>query len=65
MSMYEGLGQMLTMCLQHHQGCSETLKCAYVIYGQPLISCRNPMISVPVPVLLGFSVDFLGYLVVG
>ena len=34
--MYQGLGQMLTMCLQHHQGCSETPKCAYVIYGQPL-----------------------------
>ena len=25
------------MCLQHHQGCSETPKCAYVIYGQPHI----------------------------
>ena len=36
MCMYQGLGQMLTMCLQHHQGCSETPKCAYVIYGQPL-----------------------------
>ena len=34
--MYQGLGQMLTMCLQHHQGCPETPKCAYVIYGQPL-----------------------------
>ena len=34
--MYQGLGQMLTMCLQHHQGCSDTPKCAYVIYGQPL-----------------------------
>ena len=36
--MYQGLGQMLTMRLQHHQGCSETQKCAYVIYGQPLIA---------------------------
>ena len=36
--MYQGLGQMLTMCLQHHQGCSETPKYAYVIYGQPLNS---------------------------
>ena len=35
--MYQGLGQMLTMFLQHHQGFSETPKCAYVIYGQPLI----------------------------
>ena len=34
--MYQGLGQMLTIRLQHHQGCSETPKCAYVIYGQPL-----------------------------
>ena len=24
------------MRLQHHQGCSGTPKCAYVIYGQPL-----------------------------
>ena len=30
---------MLTMCLPHHQGCSETPKCAYVIYGQPLTRC--------------------------
>ena len=37
MCMYQGLGQMLTMCLQHHQGCLETPKCAYVIYGQPLM----------------------------
>ena len=37
MCMYQGLEQMLTICLQHHQGCSETSKCAYVIYGQPLI----------------------------
>ena len=37
MCMYQGLGQMLTMCLQHHQGCSDTPKCAYVIYGQPLM----------------------------
>ena len=37
MCMYQGLGQMLTMCLQHHQGCSEAPKCAYVIYGQPLM----------------------------
>ena len=35
--MYQGLEQMRTICLQHHQGCSETPKCAYVIYGQPLI----------------------------
>ena len=35
--MYQGLGQMLTMCLKHPQGCSETPKCAYVIYGQPLL----------------------------
>ena len=35
MYMYQGLGQMLTIRLQHHQGCSETPKCAYVIYGQP------------------------------
>ena len=28
---------MLTKRLRHHQGCSETPKCAYVIYGQPLI----------------------------
>ena len=31
---------MLTMRLQHHQGCSETPKCAYVIYGQPLITAN-------------------------
>ena len=37
MYMYQGLEQMLTIRLQHHQGCSETQKCAYVIYGQPLI----------------------------
>jgi len=36
MYMYQGLGQMLTKRLRHHQGCSETPKCAYVIYGQPL-----------------------------
>ena len=36
MYMYQGLGQMLTKRLQHHQGCSETPKFAYVIYGQPL-----------------------------
>ena len=35
MYMYQGLGQMLTKRLRHHQGCSETPKCAYVIYGQP------------------------------
>ena len=35
--MYQGLGQMLTKCLQHHQGYPETPKSAYVIYGQPLI----------------------------
>ena len=35
MCLYQGLGQMLTKRLQHHQGCSETPKCAYVIYGQP------------------------------
>ena len=35
--MYQGLEKMLTICLQHHQGCSETPKCAYIIYGQPLI----------------------------
>ena len=35
--MYQGLGQMLTKRLQHHQGCSEAQKYAYVIYGQPLI----------------------------
>ena len=34
--MYQGLGQMLTKRLRHHQGCSETPKCAYVIYGQIL-----------------------------
>ena len=39
--MYQGLGQMLTMRLQHHQGCSEVPKCAYVIYGQPLNSVLN------------------------
>ena len=38
MYIYQGLGQMLTKCLRHHQGCSETLKFAYVIYGQPLTS---------------------------
>ena len=45
MYMYQGLGQMLTMCLQHHQGCLETPKCAYVIYGQPLIGsiATDPM----------------------
>ena len=36
MYMYQGLGQMLTKRLRHHQGCLETPKCAYVIYGQPL-----------------------------
>ena len=36
MCMYQGLEQMLTICLQHYQGCSKTPKCAYVIYGQPL-----------------------------
>ena len=41
--MYQGLGQMLTIRLQHHQGCSETPKCAYVIYGQPLTSCLNQL----------------------
>ena len=39
--MYQGLGQMLTKRLPHHQGCSETPKCAYVIYGQPLIYSNN------------------------
>ena len=46
MCMYQGLGQMLTMCLQHNQGCSETPKCAYVIYGQPLTArlfCQSGM----------------------
>ena len=41
MCMYQGLGQMLTKCLQHHQGCSKTPKCAYVIYGQPLMNDVN------------------------
>ena len=36
MYMCQGLEQLLTIRLQHHQGCSETPKCAYVIYGQPL-----------------------------
>ena len=40
MCMYQGLGQMLTMCLPHNQGCLETPKCAYIIYGQPLISSK-------------------------
>ena len=31
MYMYQGLGQMLTKCLQHHQGCPETPKNADVI----------------------------------
>ena len=48
MCMYQGLGQMLTMCLQHHQGCSETPKCAYVIYGQPLIH-NYPLSNYPSP----------------
>ena len=39
-NMYQGLGQMLTKRLRHHQGYSETPKCAYVIYGQPLIDYR-------------------------
>ena len=48
--MYQGLGQMLTMCLQHHQGCSETPKCAYVIYGQPLkaINTHRSVLTVEV-----------------
>ena len=37
MNMYQGLGQMLTKCLQHHQGCPETPKSADVICEQPLI----------------------------
>ena len=41
MCMYQGLGQMLTIPLQHHQGCSETPKCAYVIYGQPLSTVHS------------------------
>ena len=50
MCMYQGLGQMLTMCLQHHQGCSENPKCAYVIYGQPHTECHNVLPrTVPVP----------------
>ena len=42
MYMYQGLGQMLTKRLRHHQGCSETPKCAYVIYGQSLIRDYEP-----------------------
>ena len=38
---YQGLGQMLTKRLRHHQGCSETPKCAYVIYGQPLVTTNE------------------------
>ena len=34
--MYQGLGQMLTKCLQHHQGCPETPKSADVICERPL-----------------------------
>ena len=36
MYMYQGLGQMLTKCLQHHQGCPETPKSADVICERPL-----------------------------
>ena len=36
MYMYQGLGQMLTKCLQHHQGCPETPKSADVICEWPL-----------------------------
>ena len=34
--MYQGLGQMLTKCLQHHQGYPETPKSADVICEWPL-----------------------------
>ena len=43
--MYQGLGQMLTKRLRHHQGCSETPKCAYVIHGQPLMRWSNGFLS--------------------
>ena len=42
------VGQMLTMCLQHHQGCLETPKCAYVIYGQHL-TAPPPVIITKLP----------------
>ena len=38
MHMYQGLGRMLTKCLQHHQGCPETPKSADVICEWPLTS---------------------------
>ena len=39
--MYQGLGQMLTKCLQHHQGCPETPKSADVICERPLRSFQK------------------------
>ena len=39
---------MLTIRLQHHQGCSETPKCAYVIYGQPLTRSLGTNLLQPV-----------------
>ena len=46
MYMYQGLGQMLTKCLQHHQGYPETPKSADVICERPLTSIEkevNPL----------------------
>ena len=44
--MYQGLGQMLTKCLQHHQGCSETPKSAdvNVICEWPLKWCLKRIV---------------------
>ena len=74
MYMYQGLGQMLTKRLRHHQGCSETPKCAYVIYGQPLrggpmstrfpadLKQRNPNGCPPRTMSSKYHVPYLGYL---
>ena len=55
MCVYQGLGQMLTKRLQHHQGCSETPKCAYVIYGQPLIAIH--LVTLTVSPLVALAPD--------
>ena len=63
--MYQGLGQMLTKCLQHHQGYPETPKSADVICEWPLmetldfpLGCRVgglfPLVAV-VPLDLGVA----------
>ena len=49
--MYQGLGQMLTKCLQHHQGCPDTPKSADVI-------CERPRTTQTLHCKLDISPDF-------